>query len=177
MPGQPFWLYRFGFSAGHQPGIPQNGPAGLPAWAYWFGRFAVAQRRSGVPDPRCQFRHDSRHYSRLESSFCDSVRNTQRLPKATGGAPSAATALLIGSLVCVGASTGVWASPGKQGEVENRSNGQAGTPGSIEIPVPTIADSIIQEVRAEGTFIFAKANIRWRAEKGETLPLFSGLVF
>ncbi|MGO8925673.1 MAG: hypothetical protein ACLQU3_02080 [Limisphaerales bacterium] len=76
----------------------------------------------------------------------------------TGAAP-AVTALLVGGLV--------WLSLGGGSRALASTNSPKSVLPAKEAPV---ADSVTQDIRIEDKFALATANIRWQAEKGETLP-------
>src|SRR5262249_31351633 len=71
-----------------------------------------------------------------------------------GGAAPAAAALLVGCAILLGS--------------ENASH-------ALSHPepakTPAVAESVHQDIRLDDKFAFANAKIRWRAEKGDLLPL------
>ena len=75
-------------------------------------------------------------------------------PQAGGSAASAATALLVGTLICLGAA-----------------DSRAGSPDPKCAPLPGLAESVIQDLRIEDRFALATAKLRWQAERGQLLPL------
>src|SRR5262249_5164811 len=74
--------------------------------------------------------------------------------KTQSGAAPAAAALLVGCLILLGS--------------ENASH-------ALSHPepakTPAVAESVHQDIRVDDKFAFANAKIRWRAEKGDLLPL------
>ena len=87
-------------------------------------------------------------------------------PTASGGAGAAATAALVAGLL------GLLACGAARADSPPASQG-------IVAPVPppappspgTTADTVVEEIRVEGDFAFARATVQWQARSGETLPV------
>jgi hypothetical protein len=86
---------------------------------------------------------------------------TESRPASEGGQASAAVTLLLGGLFLMLQGCTLPAAP------SSRST-NATTATASENPMP---ESVTQQIRVEEKFAFATAKIRWRAEKGQTLPL------
>jgi hypothetical protein len=89
--------------------------------------------------------------------------------KPISGAAPAATALGIGTLIWI--SAGSWSAANAQLQTISQPSVSQAFPARTERPVDSIAESVIQEARVEADFVFVKAALHWRADKGEALPI------
>jgi hypothetical protein len=63
------------------------------------------------------------------------------------------------------------ASAASSDAIPTNTNTTAETPGTQRRKSPAVSESVSQQIRAEEDFVLATAKIRWRAEKGQSLPL------